>query len=392
MTEPGSGENKPDILPDVIIDNTPDSANDVLGIGKVVKGLEIVSEYLGDPSEEARRVGRKALEVIKHELLVVQAKTTGDIPPFNGITLSRPTVSLEQQERIKQDGEVLDLFDQLKDDVHDGIFAVDPVGKITLFTKAVEVITGRNAKELNGLPFESLIHPEDVIKLTQHIEKSSAIDHETPEVRVVNKDGTVRWVRLSTYFSSSADEGDPRRFAGLMHDVTESVNLRSHDQLTGLHSRHYFDEEMDKLRVSREDNFPVSFIYIDLDDFKKTNDTLGHTKGDELLVEFAKLLRRNSRLQDCIARMGGDEFVILLQKTSEKAALQRIKRIQDKMEIRNQRKQSDAIHATFGSATAISNESLDQSREASDIRMIKAKKEKKDKEKRKNQLKPQLEE
>ena len=87
--------------------------------------------------------------------------------------------------------------------------------------------------------------------------------------------------------------------------------LSFHDALTGLYNRGYFEEEMERLKSSRQ--FPVSIITCDLDDLKQINDSLGHDTGDQAIKAAANILRSNVfRKEDVVARIGGDEFVILL--------------------------------------------------------------------------------
>ncbi len=92
---------------------------------------------------------------------------------------------------------------------------------------------------------------------------------------------------------------------------------RDHDALTGLHNRRYFEQEL-AMQVTRAERSgaELSLAVIDLDRFKNVNDSYGHTKGDEVLVHLGKLLLAGKRPYDITARLGGEEFVILLPDTS----------------------------------------------------------------------------
>ncbi|MGM5483179.1 MAG: diguanylate cyclase domain-containing protein [Nanobdellota archaeon] len=85
-----------------------------------------------------------------------------------------------------------------------------------------------------------------------------------------------------------------------------------HDPLTGVYSRYFFEEEVKRLENSRDS--PISVFYCDIDNFKHVNDFYGHDKGDELLKSTADILKRSFRQNDIIARMGGDEFCVILPK------------------------------------------------------------------------------
>lgn len=109
--------------------------------------------------------------------------------------------------------------------------------------------------------------------------------------------------------------------------------LSFHDELTGLYNRRYFENELKRLNQSR--NLPISIIITDLDNLKYINDNFGHKIGDEYIIRAAKIIKNNFRDADIAARIGGDEFAVLLPETSSETAFEISCRIKE--EVRKQK-------------------------------------------------------
>ena len=103
--------------------------------------------------------------------------------------------------------------------------------------------------------------------------------------------------------------------------------LSCHDSLTGLYNRRHFEEIFKKIDV--KENIPISIIFGDLNGLKLTNDIFGHTAGDEFIKKSAKILKSVCRNEDIVARVGGDEFIILLPITDKSSAQSIVRRIQE---------------------------------------------------------------
>ncbi|MGZ2258801.1 EAL domain-containing protein [Roseobacter sp. A03A-229] len=104
-------------------------------------------------------------------------------------------------------------------------------------------------------------------------------------------------------------------YAKQLEEANQQITFKAlHDQLTGLGNRRYLSEQFDALsRARRENGGELAALHIDLDRFKQINDTIGHAAGDHVLIDVARRIRANVRESDVVARIGGDEFVILLE-------------------------------------------------------------------------------
>jgi diguanylate cyclase (GGDEF)-like protein/PAS domain S-box-containing protein len=139
------------------------------------------------------------------------------------------------------------------------------------------------------------------------------------QYRMVRKDGRVIWVEDSWVVVDDDVEGR-RVFQGVVFDITERkmaeqeiAFLAHHDKLTGLPNRAFFEEALAMaLSRARRHAVGVTVLFLDLDNFKLVNDSLGHHAGDELLIQLAQRLRAATRDADLVARQGGDEFLILV--------------------------------------------------------------------------------
>lgn len=130
------------------------------------------------------------------------------------------------------------------------------------------------------------------------------------------------------------------------------INLSYRDQLTGLYNRRFFEEELRRLDVPRQ--LPLTLIMADVNGLKLINDSFGHKAGDELLKDIANILRKGCREEDIIARMSGDEFVIILPQTNEKEAegiISRLKALSADEKFSNSRLSNMELSVSFGLGT-----------------------------------------
>ncbi len=141
------------------------------------------------------------------------------------------------------------------------------------------------------------------------------------------------------------------RIQGLIEKLEE---LASTDVLTKLYNRRFFYENAIKtIEYAKRQNHPLSLIMIDIDHFKQVNDTYGHSAGDEVLQELAKIMQNLQRKSDTIVRLGGEEFAILLPDTSKEQAFKVAQKLRQKIE-KNQVHLSDGNNVDFTVSLGVS--------------------------------------
>ncbi len=143
--------------------------------------------------------------------------------------------------------------------------------------------------------------------------------------------------------------------------------LSNHDSLTGLFNRTLFEEEIENLSNGR--HFPVSIIMVDIDGLKETNDTYGHSAGDTLICKMSSILKRAFRAEDIVARIGGDEFVVLLPDTDISLLQNTVNRINVCLENANRKDGGPFLKFSLGAATAESKNDLHDALKLADERM-----------------------
>ena len=205
-------------------------------------------------------------------------------------------------------------------EIKDGYFEVDLPGNLLFFNRALVDILGYPEEEMIGLNNRQYTDAENARALYQAFNKVYRTG--TPlsaEWQIIRKDGTTRY--LDALVSLMRDEKNcPTGFRGIVRDITERKEievrlhfLAHHDVLTRLPNRSLVMERLAlALTAARRQNQLVAVLFLDLDRFKNVNDTLGHVVGDQLLQGVAERLLACLGAKDMVARMGGDEFLILL--------------------------------------------------------------------------------
>jgi diguanylate cyclase (GGDEF)-like protein/PAS domain S-box-containing protein len=228
-------------------------------------------------------------------------------------------------------------FRQAFDDAAVGMALVELTDRGDVIVEAnakIGDLLGRRAPELIGSSISAFVHPDDLDAVETLVDdlRSGLRRQSEATVRFQPRPGPVAWAHLSA--SAPARSGDQPPLVVLhAQDITTQkvvegrlVHQAGHDALTGLPNRHTLTQQLDAM----DDGAPAAtsdsasgwddvdrraLLFVDLDRFKLVNDSLGHTVGDELLVAVARRLRNSVAEGDLVARIGGDEFVVLARST-----------------------------------------------------------------------------
>jgi diguanylate cyclase (GGDEF)-like protein/PAS domain S-box-containing protein len=211
-------------------------------------------------------------------------------------------------------------FRQLAENIHEVFWMMDPPArKILYVSPAYEQIWGQTCKGLYANPESWLdsIHPEDRKTAGETFLRQIQGELIENEYRIVQPSGCIRWIRDRT-FPVRDNDGNMVRLAGVAEDATERklaelqlTHQALHDEMTGLPNRRLFRERLQRAIAECEPNRSGAVFFIDLDEFKLVNDTLGHAEGDNLLKAVANRLLAVCPDSATVARFGGDEFMLV---------------------------------------------------------------------------------
>jgi diguanylate cyclase (GGDEF)-like protein/PAS domain S-box-containing protein len=205
--------------------------------------------------------------------------------------------------------EVLDLMP-------DAVCVVDPEGRLLFVNASFQRIFGYEPEEVVGRQLFSLLYPDDLEMTTAQAERVMAGELQRHfRNRYVHKDGHTVDIQWSARWLP-----EHRVRIGVGHEVTELRRAEreleqraNHDELTGLVNRHSLQAALQAaIDRAADEGGCLAVLYIDLDGFKYVNDRGGHMVGDRLLRELAGRMQQAVRQKDLVARVGGDEFVVLL--------------------------------------------------------------------------------
>lgn len=252
-----------------------------------------------------------------------------------------------------------------------------PSATVWMSARYVEML-GYLPGEIEQSPqtIKSLVHPEDWPLADRFIDEELVSNHPSfgIEVRMKTKSGEWKWILYRGKVVERDENGLTTRVAGTCTDITEKKQFEeqlryasNHDQLTGLYNRAFFDVEFERMKVGR--NYPVSIVSADIDGLKAVNDNYGHVEGDRLIQLAARTMKAAFRADDVVARIGGDEFAVILPNADAEIVKEAIKRVLAGQAEMSKGLANFALTISIGAATANSAEQLGEALRQADSRM-----------------------
>lgn len=286
----------------------------------------------------------ETVRVRKDGTLISISKTISPIKDRSGNIIGASTIARDittnkriQDEMVKKTAElekaapVLQLAKKLFESANDGIIVTDIEGIIQMVNPSFLTTTGYQLEELLGFTTRILrsgYHDESFFeKMWMTLTHTGKW---TGEIWNKRKNGELypEWLSISAIYDET---GMITMYSAVYRDLSERLEYENkirhqafHDALTGLPNRLFFQDHLDKsLALAKRNHKLVATFFLDIDGFKKINDTLGHDVGDLLLQQVAQRLLSTVRSSDTVSRMGGDEFTIILSEIEhqEDAAL-----------------------------------------------------------------------
>ncbi len=224
---------------------------------------------------------------------------------------------------------VEERFELLVANASEAIVSVDRDGTVLYASPSLHRLLGVAPEDLIGRPFDELLHPDESVSARTFLHELLARPWGSTvrSWRLRRADGG--WAWGETTATNLLSDPNVRGIVLNTKDITERRELEQrlthqamHDGLTGLANRVLLRSRLEQaLRRPRPGALPPALLFLDLDGFKGVNDTFGHAQGDALLIAAATRLREQVGLQDVVARMGGDEFAVLLESPRDRQAV-----------------------------------------------------------------------
>ncbi len=208
-----------------------------------------------------------------------------------------------------------------------GIFVLDANGKFIEVNSFASSQTGYSKEQLIQMSVTDMTAEESLEAAVSFFQKLKSSGYVSEDLKYIHKSGEIRW-RTIDAVKLSED-----RYLCFQIDITEKKDAESklhylinHDYLTGVYNRRFFEEEIE--RIDNEKQLPITIMIGDINGVKLANDAFSHSEGDRLIIDSAKIISGCLRKEDTVARIGGDEFGIIMPRTDNEAAMGILQKIQ----------------------------------------------------------------
>ncbi len=302
------------------------------GSAQMVRAAIADTAYLGKPLVmELEMITAKGRQIWVHSASMVIREHGQDV---KRISVIQDITARKRSEAALRDSEA--RWKLALDSTGDGVWDWNIQTGEEIFSRRCQEMYGYGEDEVAGHAeeFDRRTHPDDVRQMLKA--RQAHFDGITPtyvnEHRMLCKDGGWKWILSRGMVIDRAADGAPLRMIGTHTDITSRKNSEAliwqqanFDTLTGLPNRRMLRDRLEQeIKKSDRDGLQLAILFIDLDHFKEVNDTLGHDVGDLLLIEAARRIRHCVRDSDTVARMGGDEFTLVLSELHDGERLERI--------------------------------------------------------------------
>ena len=299
---------------------TPESQDTIL------KKLQVDMSSAVDGQPRRTSTFTQDMEMYRKDGTTIWSETSVTVlrtPPgeFDGLLgISRDITERKQAEESLLGSE--EKYRSLVENINDIFYILDRQGNFTYISPVVERLTKYKVSELIGKPIFPLIHPDDLPGLLDSYNQLVSGQLAPRELRWLDKDGRVIFVRVSRQLLYK--DGKAIGVTAVVTDITERKQMEqkleemaTHDFLTGLPNRVLLLDRFNMAAaLSHRNKARLAVMSLDLDRFKSINDTLGHDAGDQVLKSVSARLTGIIRASDTLARVGGDEFILVMMGTN----------------------------------------------------------------------------
>lgn len=247
--------------------------------------------------------------------LIPQTEADGSIAGYYSMVLD---ITARKQAELRQRASEK-LLRSVTDNLPALVSFIDTDERFQFNNLPYEKWFGRPLSQITGRPVAEVMSAADYARQKRHYERARHGKLAEFEFEAM-RDGVPHFFQAA-YLPQFDDDGKLSGVCGMINDITSLKQVENqlrilarHDTLTGLPNRHQFDDKLaDAMARSRRSGQPMALMFLDIDHFKSINDSVGHQGGDAVLREFAQRLIAAVRATDTVARLAGDEFVIVLE-------------------------------------------------------------------------------